>query len=559
MRYPRLTFVLALLLLLPVAAAVAQKPVITNAEVRAVNVYRRGVELRSQATCSVPAGITEVVIRNVARQFQEESLQVGLNSESATILSSEYLSDLYRYYQTELANPETTAIYTKIRSLENEIRTKQNEQAGCQNTLKMLELNQRVPNGNQSYSVEQMNQYTDFYLRKQTEFRERSSLIDSTIAKLGREIRSLRYSLMDSNEGEERLADRNAILLRVQSDKPAQLRLSIRYLSPNAGWSPQYEIKGKDISSPLQLTARAMLNQSTGIRWKDVELTLTNGYPNDTQMAPKPEPWFLHTMYASEKNVLLGYGMKKSSITMRGIASAEAYTNRDLELSDDSVGDNDYDGEATEDANFTVETNLLNVSYEVKTKYDIRSNGQNNIIPLYKQEIPAEFTYYTMPTMVPEAYLMAKVRDYSKYGLLSAPANVIFDNTFVGRTQINPSSTGETLEVTLGRDPRIAVDRKTVADKSGEKFLSSSREKTITYDIVVKNNKREAIRIGIKDRIPLSTDESIKVELLEKSGAWYDTDHGYLAWDVSLEPGESQSLRVSYRVRYPKALSIINL
>jgi len=82
--------------------------------------------------------------------------------------------------------------------------------------------------------------------------------------------------------------------------------------------------------------------------------------------------------------------------------------------------------------------------------------------------------------------------------LVSAPASIIFENMYIGETRISPDQTNNEMNITLGNDPKISIRREEVQDKSGEKFLSSYREKVITYDLVIKNNKKEQISMEHK-------------------------------------------------------------
>ena len=67
------------------------------------------------------------------------------------------------------------------------------------------------------------------------------------------------------------------------------------------------------------------------------------------------------------------------------------------------------------------------------------------------------------------------------------------------------------------------------------------------------------LSIEIKDGIPLSNNEAIKVELLESSGAKKTEETGILLWNLKIGPSETKKLRVSYKVRYPKDFIINNL
>lgn len=138
-------------------------------------------------------------------------------------------------------------------------------------------------------------------------------------------------------------------------------------------------------------------------------------------------------------------------------------------------------------------------------------------------------------------------------------ANIIFEGLYVGKTLINPNQTSDTLNLSMGRDKKISIKREKVVDKSGTRFLSSKKEQTFTYDITVRNNKKEAVNVLLKDQYPLSTDKEVEIELLESNNAKENNETGILTWDLKLNPNETKKIRISYKVKYPKDKIIGNL
>jgi uncharacterized protein (TIGR02231 family) len=174
-------------------------------------------------------------------------------------------------------------------------------------------------------------------------------------------------------------------------------------------------------------------------------------------------------------------------------------------------------------------------------------------------QLPATYKYYAVPRVEKEAFLLAEISDYSKYNLLPGEANIIFEGLYVGKTMINPNQTSDTLNLSMGRDKKISIKREKVVDKSGTRFLSSKKEQTFTYDITIRNNKKEAAGMLLKDQYPLSPDKEIEIELTESSGAKVNTETGILTWDLKLQPNETKKVRISYKVKYPKDKIIDNL
>ena len=154
---------------------------------------------------------------------------------------------------------------------------------------------------------------------------------------------------------------------------------------------------------------------------------------------------------------------------------------------------------------------------------------------------------------------MAEINDYSKYNLLQGEANIIFEGMYVGKTVISPNQTADTLSLSMGRDKKIAITREKVIDKSDTKFLSSKKEQTFTYDITVRNNKKEAVEMLLNDQYPLSPDKEIEVELQESDKAKVNAETGILTWNLKLKPNEVKKIRISYKVKYPKDKIIDNL
>jgi len=178
------------------------------------------------------------------------------------------------------------------------------------------------------------------------------------------------------------------------------------------------------------------------------------------------------------------------------------------------------------------------------------------LVNLLPASLPATYKYYAAPRVDGQVYLVASVKDYAQYNLLPGDANVVFENTYVGRTYIDPQQTGEEIHLTLGADKKVSVKREVVQDKSQSKFLSGYKEQTFTYDLKVRNNKKEPVNLVLKDQYPVSIEKSIEVELLESSHASVAEETHILTWEVSLKPNETKTFRISYKLKYPKDMTV---
>ena len=540
----------AFLFLLSANLFFAQKPIYTKAKVTAVKVYRNSAELQNTVSFSIPSGISEIVIGNISEEINEKTIQIGVNSKNISILSSQFTDDYSTDFKMDTTNPQIKKVNDSIKIVENLISKNRIELDANKKAVELLDKNQTVLVGSNSSNVAQLTQLTEFYTNKRIELENKLVSLKTKGDDLSKKLSRLKSSLKTKEQKEaEEFAD-GVIVLKLMSPTAGNIKLNINYLTDDVSWKPYYEIKADKISAPLDVTFKAIVKQNTGLDWKGVKLTLINGNSSRNNYAPTVSPWFIYAQSPKEREILRE---EASLIKTRAVASKAEYADKDIALDDRA------EVVAVGYAGFNVNTNELNTSYDIDIPYDILSNNEDHLISLYQQKIPADYQYFTAPNYRREAYLLAKVKDFSKYHLVSAPASVIFENMYIGETRISPDQTNNEMNITLGNDPKISIRREDVQDKSGEKFLSSYREKVVTYDLIIKNNKKEQISMEIKDRFPLSNNEAVKIEVLDKSGAAKDDEKGFLTWNIKLSPSETKKLRVSYKVRYPKDYTVSGL
>ncbi|MFL5747603.1 MAG: DUF4139 domain-containing protein, partial [Niastella sp.] len=203
-----------------------------------------------------------------------------------------------------------------------------------------------------------------------------------------------------------------------------------------------------------------------------------------------------------------------------------------------------------------IKDNELNVVFEIDMPYDVPSNGKEQNVSLKDFKVPAHYKYFSVPRLDKDAYLVGEIVDWEALNLLPGEANIIFEGTYIGKTSIDANSVQDTLNLTLGRDKRVVITREKLTDFSSVKFLGTNKKQTFTYEITVRNNKKEAVQMELRDQYPLSTNKDIEVELLQADGAAVNGETGILTWKPQLAPGEIKKYRVSYSVKFPKDRTI---
>ena len=524
------------------AITFAQKPIFTSAKIKSATIYSNSAELNHTASATIPSGTSEIVIKNVADYVNENTIQIGAPA-NVTVLSVQFTRNFISEYEIDESNPMIKRVRDSVMLIEKEMGKIANEKVSYSKTIDLLDKNQNVAGQNSGLNVTELIKLVDYYRAKRNEL---SNLVDTLIEKENKlkDKLSKLNSKLELNTQKQEKSSQGKLVLQVMTDVASSVNLEINYLTNNASWSPFYDLRADNINSPINLMYKAKVVQNTGIDWKKVKLTLSSGNPNQNNTAPILQAWFLRYGFPQVYN--------NSNATLNSIQGRVS----GLELKKDKA----YTDDESSISNYTtINENQLNVSFDIDIPYDILSNGKAHSVALKDLKLPATYKYYAVPKVEKEAFLLAEISEYSKFNLLPGEANIIFEGMYVGKTMINPNQTSDTLNLSMGRDKKIAIKREKIADKSGTKFLSGYKEQTFTYDITVKNNKKEAIEMLLKDQYPISTDKEITIELLDNGKAKVNTETGILTWDVKLNAGETKKYRISYKVKYPKDKFIDNL
>jgi hypothetical protein len=597
--------------LLVSAIAVAQKPIFTSAKTKAATVYFSGAEITQSTSVNLPVGTSEIVIKNVADYLNENTVQIAA-PKSVTVLSVQFSDNYISEYELDESNPAIKRVRDSILYVQKELKKIQIDKNSHQQTIEILDKNKEIRGANSGLNVAELMKLVEYYKSKRIELDNAVVLLAEKETKWRKTLDELNNKLEINNQKEEKISE-GKLILQVMNEVAGNVNLDISYITNSASWQPFYDLRAENITASIDLAYKAKVTQTTGIDWKKVKLTLSSGDPNQNNVAPLLQAWFLS--YGKDKefenrpnanflNTLQGQvgGLNissfngqpggKSSVIIRGAGSINANTDplyvingipstaeEYRKISPTSIkdvkaikneealslygnrGNNGVIVITTKNMNdyTTIEEQELNVSFDIDIPYDILANGKAHSVSLKDIKIPATYKYYAAPKVEKEAFLLAELNDYAKYNLLPGEANIVFEGMYVGKTTINPNQTQNTLNLSMGRDKKISIKRERITDKSGTKFLSSYKEQTFTYDITVRNNKKEDINMLLKDQYPLSTDKEITVELLEKDGAKENEETGVLTWEIKLKPNETKKYRISYKVKYPKDKLIGNL
>jgi hypothetical protein len=190
--------------------------------------------------------------------------------------------------------------------------------------------------------------------------------------------------------------------------------------------------------------------------------------------------------------------------------------------------------------------------FEINTPYSVKSDNKNYTLDIDRYSLNASYKYYCVPKIDKDAFLIAYITDWEKYNLLEGEANIFFENTYIGKSVLDTKYISDTLSISLGRDRNVAVKRDMIKEYTKKQFIGSKKEETRSWQILVKNNKKQTINMILLDQVPVSTMDEIAVNVENLSGGELDKEKGEVKWKFNLEPLSKKEFILNYSVKYPK-------
>lgn len=540
---------LTLVLLLSYIGAQAQTT--TNATVEKATVYLSGATLTQTATATLKSGSQEVIITGLSPYIEISSLKVTANG--VLISSTEFSTD---YLTPAKDNARINRMKDSLKYYEKKHTEVVNELDINEHLLKMLKDGtlHNMQQTEHTVSVADINANMELYKTKADALLKKIDECDSKIAELNQTIERLNQQIaQDETSGKQQ----NGVLhLSVSVPKDITTKFTITYFTNTASWTPCYDLNIHDMQPQVTLQAKAQVQQFTGLDWTHTMLTLSNATPNKTSVAPVFSTWFLRLLLRSQRyskqdadylsNTMV-YEVEESAAAEKGyfdFSSAAGVETIPAPISMNNFVD--------------VDMQEVHVNYVIAIPYDIPGNGKAQLIDLKDYTINAEYTYYSIPKLSDETYLLATLTGYEKYNLLPGLATVTFNNTFIGTTRINPNTADSLFTVTLATDPRVSVKREKQKQFCETKHVGNNTTIIESYLITVKNNQNKPVKLTLKEQYPISADKDIEVKVTEiKPAATYNkTDIGVVTWETELKEGETRTFSVTYSVKYPKDRSI---
>jgi uncharacterized protein (TIGR02231 family) len=492
--------------------------------------------VQREATVKLDKGINRVVFLGVTKNLDPSSIQIKVG-EGVTILS-------VSHRETILQNPKKAPIIKmledSVKHLETELLKENNNQFVFRQMEDVLMQNKSIK-GDKGVNLIDLEDVIELYRTKLTQIKKGLLESESYTLRLHERIAVLKKQLEEFRSSNRQPV--YEVIAVLSANNSRNEKISLGYYAHGAAWQPYYDIRVSDVVSPITLQYKAEVRNNTGENWDNVNLSLSTGNPNLSGYAPTLRPTYL--IFQQENRL--------QEVAIRSY--------KEPKIRADNNGGQDFDASSSRDKyeGTKVVDNTTTVLFELATPVNVAANNQAQLLDISSHQVNGLFEHVSIPKLDPTAYLRAKVTGWEELNLLSGYANIFFEESFIGKTFINPELTVDTLFLSLGRDNRITVSREKLKNFTNKNLIGSKIRQQQVYEISVRNNKKETINIEIQDQIPLSIIKDIEVEEVEVSGGVWDKESGKVSWKKSIAPGETIKIRISLTIRYPKDKVVVGL
>jgi hypothetical protein len=297
-------FLIAIFLTIPFLVATGQTPKEKElkTEIKEVTVFLKSAQIFETGTMALPEGKTLLRVKKLPPFLDEKSIQVK-GEGRFTILSVNHKMNHLQQLVKSVQIDSLTRVREKI---DSDIARNTARRSVLDQKEELLNANKSLSGQNTGVTVVQIKQALELFETELSKIREEELRLKDNLEQLMRTKKSVEGELNELHALKP--SPTAEIEIIVSAEAPTTATFRVTYLVGNAGWYPKYDVRLKDIKSPLELTYKAQVYQNTGTDWKNVKLRFSNADPNETGVAPTLSMWSLsYQRYTNIARQLYGH------------------------------------------------------------------------------------------------------------------------------------------------------------------------------------------------------------------------------------------------------------
>ena len=510
-----------------------------DAHIDHVTVYRQGAVVTRVAELAVSAGTHRLIFRDLPADVDTKTLQVSVDNSGLQLGGIEVV----RINAANFVSAPESELRRKIEEAGDQQTVLKDEIATAQNQIKLLDSLASNPAGSPTKAVvDSANLSAVLGTMATGESAARKHIRDANLQlrTVDRQLEKLRADLAKVATASKQSTEVRATIL---AGSPVTTGVSVSYKVANAGWSWIYQARLDTAKRHLVLDRQGSVTQGSGEDWDNVELTLTTAAPAEDLETPGVGSLFVD-LRSLEPPVALGnrirvMDMPAPAPPVAARAGLEEIVVTGARRQSADVASTDYIAD-----------------YRVPSRVSLLADRQARLFSIGENAFDVGLVARVVPSADHQAHLEAVFKYSDPLPIEAGQLELYRDGAYVGEADTQAFLPGADVRMPFGADERIRVTIRDEATQSGQKgFLGRQAAKETRQRIEITNYHPATIPVEVLDRIPVSKNADIHVEILK--GATDPTVKDFEdkagVWLWKLEPASQQTVTIheAYAIQYP--------
>ncbi|MGA1205762.1 MAG: mucoidy inhibitor MuiA family protein [Opitutales bacterium] len=317
----------------------------------------------------------------------------------------------------------------------------------------------------------------------------------------------------------------------IKGDLSAGAELIVRYQVQEAGWQPVHEVRADPSSGTVEWVSKARIHQSSGEDWTGVRMALNSASAINAGGLPHLPPLFLSRV---EGRYIESSMVRAKSMDM-------------VQMAPPALA-----------AESEIESTTTGFYIVLGTPVSVESGEPPVVRDALRGSLKTEFWSEAVPEFSTEAWLMGGLTNELGYPVLPGELYCYIDGQLVARRYTGSISVGEEVELALGRNEKIVVERVERLRKESEGgLIDKTKRHNIKYETTVNNRMPVVHRVVLQDRFPIGRDNKIQVRTLSPDDVEPEEGTGIFKWERTIEPGAKAVMTTEYSVLYPSEWTVV--
>lgn len=332
----------------------------------------------------------------------------------------------------------------------------------------------------------------------------------------------------------------------------AKDRVTIEAFTGYASWRPEYIMNLDSSTGDINVQMFVRASQRTGLNYEG-NVTFHTKSTNERLTAPVLNP--IKVGIKPKQETIAAGSMVRLSRTNRMYKSARAEEDA-MMMADMAAAE--YDDEELE-APAAPRGPAISESISdrtVRVHGLITGDGTENQYAVIMNEMTLTSTpaIVLIPEQRSNAWIMASMDEGNQH-LIPGEAELRVDGHTSGKMHIDEFGIGQK-SIPFGYAEQITVKKEALIEKTGTSWFSGVF--TSGYKLEITNGTKEDKTVKIHDRLPVPTDDKIKLNINSIEPKQKEKDNeNRLTWELNIPAGETSTIIVDYTLSYPSGEELL--